>query len=430
RHFTALSRKNTGVNNVFYPLGSCTMKYNPCVNEAVAAYPDFKDLHPYQPEETAQGMLEMLFLMEKYLADIAGLDEISLHPAAGAHGELTALLVIRKHFEVTKSDKRRTVLIPDSAHGTNPASCTFAGFKTKKIMSCKDTGLTDVEDLKKHLGDDTAAIMITNPNTLGLFEKYIEEICRLVHEAGGQVYMDGANLNAIMGITRPGDFGIDVMHFNLHKTFSTPHGCGGPGAGPIGVRKHLAPYLPIPRIVRDGDRYSLSSDLPDSIGQTRAFACNALVVLRAFAYTLSLGRAGIKRVAENAVLNANYLRTLVGEHYHIPYNRTCMHEFIATPRGLKGIKTLDIAKRLIDKGVHPPTVYFPLIVPEAMMIEPTETESKETLDRFASIMAEIAREAKECPEKLKSAPHTTELGRLDEIRAVKQPVLRWVKEDG
>jgi glycine dehydrogenase subunit 2 len=429
RHFTALSRRNVGVNNVFYPLGSCTMKYNPVLNETVAAMEEFAQLHPYQPAETVQGMLEVLYLTEKYLCEIAGLDEVSLHPAAGAHGELTALLVIRKHLEVTGQDKRRTVLIPDSAHGTNPASCTFAGFETRKIKSCRETGLVDMADLEKHLGEDTAAIMVTNPNTLGLFEKDIERLSSLVHEAGGQVYMDGANLNAIMGVARPGDFGIDVMHFNLHKTFSTPHGCGGPGAGPIGVRGHLAPYLPLPRVRKEGDRFLLADDLPDTIGKTRAFACNAMVVLRAFTYILSLGRQGIRRVAENAVLNANYLRVKVGKDYHIPFDQTCMHEFIANQRGMKKIKTLDIAKRLIDKGVHPPTVYFPLIVPEAIMIEPTETESKETLDRFAEAMREIREEAESDPELLFTAPHSTEVSRLDEVRAVKEPVLRWESRD-
>ncbi|MFH1999006.1 MAG: aminomethyl-transferring glycine dehydrogenase subunit GcvPB, partial [Planctomycetota bacterium] len=305
RHYTELSRRNTGVNNVFYPLGSCTMKYNPCRNESIAAISEFANLHPYQDPEATQGILEILYLAERYLTEISGLDEISLHPAAGAHGELTALMVIRKYFEKKNMNERRTVLMPDSAHGTNPASCTLAGFKTKKIKSCQETGLIDIEDLKKNLGDDTAAIMVTNPNTLGLFEKDVQEICALVHEAGGQVYMDGANLNAIMGIARPADFGIDVMHFNLHKTFSTPHGCGGPGAGPIGVVRHLAPYLPVPRVIHTQGQYRLTSDLPDSIGQTRAFACNTGVVLRAFAYILSLGANGIKRIAENAVLNAN-----------------------------------------------------------------------------------------------------------------------------
>ncbi|MHC4941443.1 MAG: aminomethyl-transferring glycine dehydrogenase subunit GcvPB [Planctomycetota bacterium] len=428
RHFTALSRRNTGVNNVFYPLGSCTMKYNPCVNECVCASPDFADLHPYQPGHTTQGMLEMLYLTEKYLAEIAGLDAVSLHPAAGAHGELTSLLVIRKHFEVTGQHGRRIVLIPDSAHGTNPASCTFAGFAAKKIKSRKETGLIDLEDLEKHLGDDTAAIMVTNPNTLGLFEKDIEEVSKLVHEAGGQVYMDGANLNAIMGITKPGDFGVDVMHYNLHKTFSTPHGCGGPGSGPIGVKSHLAGYLPLPRIIEEVGKYVLSEDLPDSIGKTRSFVCNALVVLRAFTYILMLGREGLKRVSENSVLNANYLRVKIGEHFPVPYDQVCMHEFIANQKGFKGIKTLDIAKRLIDKGVHPPTVYFPLIVPEAIMIEPTETESRETLDKFVEAMKEIAEEARTEPGSLKTAPRNTEVSRLDEVKAVKEPVLRWSED--
>ena len=425
RHYTGLSRRNVGVDNLFYPLGSCTMKYNPAVNEALSAAPGFCHLHPYQPEETVQGILEVLHLTERWLAEIAGLAAVSLHPAAGAHGELTALLVIRKHLEARNEKGRTTVLIPDSAHGTNPASCTLAGFKTRQVRSSKKTGLVDLADLEKKLGPDTAAVMITNPNTLGLFERDIQTIAAMVHEAGGQVYMDGANLNALLGIARPGDFGVDIMHFNLHKTFSTPHGGGGPGAGPIGVQAHLEPHLPVPRVVRDGDRFRLSSDFPHSIGRTRSFAGNALVVLRAFAYLLSLGRNGLKRVAEGAVLNANYLRVRIREHYRIPFDGLCMHEFVAAPRKTGKVRTLDMAKRLIDLGFHPPTVYFPLIVPEAIMIEPTETESRETLDAFAEAMERIAREAAEDPEALRSAPHTTPVSRLDEVRAVRDPVLRW-----
>ncbi len=429
RHFTALSRRNVGVDNLFYPLGSCTMKYNPVINESLSTHPGFSDIHPYQPPETVKGMLKLLYQTEQFLAEIAGLQAVSLHPAAGAHGELTSLLVIRKHLEASNQANRRTVLIPDSAHGTNPASCTFAGFRTKQIKSSPETGQIDTEDLKRKLGEDTAAIRVTNPNTLGLFERDIEMICALVHEAGGQVYMDGATLNAIMGIVRPGDFGIDVMHFNLHKTFSTPHGGGGPGAGPIGVARHLEPYLPVPRIVKEGGRFSLSRNFPQTIGQTRAFLCNALVVFRAFAYILSLGREGVKRAAEWAVLNANYLRVKIHKTYHVPFDQICMHEFVANPKGLGKTKTLDIAKRIIDLGFHPPTVYFPLIIPEAIMIEPTETEAKETLDCFAAAMEQIAEEARNNPEVLKTAPHGTPVGRLDEVRAVKQPVLRWTPEE-
>jgi len=404
------------------------MKYNPCFHESACTLTAFAGLHPYQPSETTQGFTELMLLTERYLAEISGMDEVSLHPSAGAQGELTALLVIRKHLEEQKQDERRVVLIPDSAHGTNPASCTLAGFKTRQIKSSHETGLIDLDDLKKHLNSSTAAVMVTNPNTLGLFEKDIETVCSLVHEAGAQVYMDGANLNALLGITRPGDAGIDVMHFNLHKTFSSPHGCGGPGSGPIGVASHLAPYLPVPRLVKGKDGFYFSDDFPLSIGRTRSFFGNSMVVLRAFAYILTLGPDGMKRVAENAVLNANYLRVKVGKHFPVRFDRICMHEFVANQKGFKRVKTVDIAKRLIDKGVHPPTVYFPLIVEEAIMIEPTETESKETLDRFATVMEEIAEEARDNPESLKKTPFTTDVSRLDELKAVKEPVLRWMPE--
>jgi len=427
RHFTHLSKRNKGVNDSFYPLGSCTMKYNPLFNETASAQHGFTDLHPYQPIESVQGLLEAFYLAEKYLAEISGLPHVSLHPAAGAHGELTALLVIRKYIDSLGDDKRRTVLIPDSAHGTNPASCTFSGFKTREIKSSKKTGLIDVESLKKAVGDDTAAIMVTNPNTLGLFETDIEEICAIVHDAGGQVYMDGANLNAIMGVTRPGDSGVDVMHFNLHKTFSTPHGCGGPGSGPIGVADHLEPFLPVPRVAKAGDGYTLSTDYAQSIGRTRSFFGNSTVIVRALCYILALGAEGIRDVAHNAVLNANYLRVKLGKTYPVAFDRTCMHEFVATPKGLGKARAVDVAKRLIDLGIHPPTVYFPLIVPEAIMIEPTETESVDTLDRFVDAMVQIAREARDDLDQLLDAPHETPVGRPDEVRAVKEPVLIWSK---
>ncbi len=426
RHYTHLAKRTKGVNDTFYPLGSCTMKYNPLFNETVAAMPGFCDLHPAQPDDSVQGLLEIFHRSEHILAEISGLPSVSLHPAAGAHGELTALLVIRAYIDSLGETKRRTVLIPDSAHGTNPASCTFAGFRTREIKSSKKTGLIDLQNLKKAVGDDTAAIMITNPNTLGLFETDIEEICAVVHDAGGQVYMDGANLNAVMGVTRPGDFGVDVMHFNLHKTFSTPHGCGGPGSGPIGVAKHLAPFLPVPRVVKEGDLYRLSEDFPLTIGKTRAFFGNTGVILRAYFYMLALGKKGVRRIAENAVLNANYLRVKVGKVFPVAFDRVCMHEFVATPKGLGKTRALDVAKRLIDLDIHPPTVYFPLIVPEALMIEPTETESLDTLDRFVDVMTRIAREAVESPELLRDAPRNAPIGRPDEVRAVKEPVLRWV----
>ena len=424
RHFTHLAKRNTAVTSAFYPLGSCTMKYNPVFNEAACALPGFADLHPEQEDESVQGILELFRLTEQYLAEISGLPGISLHPAAGAHGEMTALLVIRAYLDAAGQKDRRTVLIPDSAHGTNPASCTLAGFRTKEIKSSKETGLVDLESLKKKVGDDTAAIMITNPNTLGLFEKDVVEICDVVHEAGGQVYMDGANLNAIMGYTRPGDFGVDVMHFNLHKTFSTPHGCGGPGSGPIGVAAHLDPFLPVPRVVGQDSELRLSRDFPLTIGRTRSFFGNSGVIVRAFFYILAIGRDGLKEVAENAVLNANFLRVKLREAYRVPFDTTCMHEFVATAKGLpNGVRAMDVAKRLIDRGVHPPTVYFPLIVPEALMIEPTETESVDTLDRFVEIMLDIAREAEEDPDTLKESPHNTPIGRPDEVRAVKEPSL-------
>ncbi|MEQ8766568.1 MAG: aminomethyl-transferring glycine dehydrogenase subunit GcvPB [Planctomycetota bacterium] len=431
RHYTRLSRKNFAISTTFYPLGSCTMKFNPLINETVVAEPGFADLHPYQNEDDIQGALGLVFELERYLAEISGLPHISLHPAAGAHGELTALMVIREHFRKIGEDDRRTVLIPDSAHGTNPASCTLCGFKTVELKSNED-GLVDIDDLKKKIEaagpKGIAALMITNPNTLGLFERRIQEIAELIHSAGGKVYMDGANLNALMGISRPGDFGVDIMHFNLHKTFSTPHGTGGPGAGPIGVTDELEPYLPIPRVVKDGERFRFEENRPSSIGRTRAFVGNFGVMVRAYTYIRALGRAGIRRVGENAVLNANYLRVLLGKHMAVAHPRLCMHEFVLTARRLAkehGVKATDLAKRLLDSGFHPPTIYFPLIVPEALMIEPTETESKSTLDAFAQAFGQIIEEAQKNPEKLHQAPTTTPVQRMDEVRAVKQPVLRW-----
>ncbi len=430
RHFTRLSKKNTGVNDTFYPLGSCTMKYNPVFNEDGSALAGLADLHPYQPADSFQGLLEIFHLTEHYLAEISGLPAVSLHPAAGAHGELTALLVIRAYLDgLGGQENRKTVLIPDSAHGTNPASCRLSGFKTKEIKSSKETGLIDMESLKAAVGSDTAAVMITNPNTLGLFEKDIVEICSIVHDAGGQVYMDGANLNALMGVTRPGDFGVDVMHFNLHKTFSTPHGCGGPGAGPIGTAEHLAPYLPVPRVVKEKKGCRLSRDFPKTIGRTRAFFGNTSVIVKSFLYIMSLGKDGIARVAENAVLNANYLRARISGVYPVPFDRTCMHEFVATPpKGPEKIRALDVAKRLIDKGFHPPTIYFPLIVPEALMIEPTETESVDTLDAFADALLEIAVEAGKDPGILKEAPRNAPIGRPDEVKAVREPRLTAMED--
>lgn len=425
RHFTRLSQKNYAITTNFYPLGSCTMKYNPVVHEAIAAKPEFAGLHPFQDDGEVQGALGILFELQQDLAAATGLPEVTLHPAAGAQGELTALMVLRAWLDEHEESERRTILIPDSAHGTNPASCTLAGFKVVTLKT-SERGLLDVEDLRAHLGADTAGLMITNPNTLGLFEEQIGEICDAVHAVGGKVYMDGANFNAIVGITRPGDFGVDMMHLNLHKTFSTPHGGGGPGAGPICVTEELGKYLPVPRVVEEEDGYRLEYDQPSSIGRLRGFHGNFLVLLRAYAYIKRLGAEGLRRVAENAVLNANYLRALVHGVWRVPYDRTCMHEFVARPTKEmrdNNVKTLDIAKRLIEFGFHPPTVYFPLVVPEALMIEPTETEARATLDQFAAALNQIAVEALESAEKLHAAPTNTPVERVDEARAVKDPQL-------
>jgi len=425
RHFTRLSQKNFAITTNFYPLGSCTMKYNPVVHEAAARNPGWGGLHPFQDDGEVQGALGLMHGLQEDLAACTGLPEVTLHPAAGAQGELTALMVLRAWLEERGESERRTILIPDSAHGTNPASCTLAGFRVKTIKSSA-RGLLDRDDLKEHLGADTAGLMITNPNTLGLFEEHIREICQLVHEAGGKVYMDGANFNAIVGVARPGDFGVDMMHLNLHKTFSTPHGGGGPGSGPICVTAELGKYLPAPRVVEQEDGFRLVTELPDSVGRLRAVHGNFMVLLRAYAYVRRLGAEGLRRVAENAVINANYLRVQVDQDWRVPYDRVCMHEFVARPtREMKeqGVKTLDVAKRMIDLGVHPPTVYFPLVVAEAIMVEPTETESKETLDAFAETMKQIAAEALAGGEGLRAAPETTPVGRVDEARAVKDPQL-------
>jgi glycine dehydrogenase subunit 2 len=424
RHYTALSKRNFGVDDGFYPLGSCTMKYNPKVNEDVARLPGFARIHPYQPESTVQGALELMYRLQQDLAAITGMDEVSLQPAAGAHGEWTGLMMIRAYHE-SRGEKRTKVLVPDSSHGTNPASAATAGFETVTIPSGAD-GLVDLEALRRAVGPDTAALMLTNPNTLGLFESQIREIAEIVHEAGGLLYYDGANSNAILGITRPGDMGFDVVHLNLHKTFSTPHGGGGPGAGPVGVKRILAPFLPVPVVVRDADgTYRLDADRPQSIGKVKAYYGNFGILVRAYAYILSYGPDGLRQVAENAVLNANYLLRKLAPHFAVPYDRICKHEFVLSGKPLKqyGIRTLDLAKRLLDYGYHPPTIYFPLNVEECIMIEPTETESKETLDAFADAMVRILEEAKENPELVKSAPHTTAVKRLDETTAARKPVL-------
>jgi glycine dehydrogenase subunit 2 len=419
--------ENFSIANAFYPLGSCTMKYNPLINEAVCAMPGQAELHPMQTDDQCQGMLELFWRVEQWLTAVSGLPHVSLHPAAGAHGELTALMVMRKYLDKNKGKKKKVILIPDSAHGTNPASCTIAGFTTREVKS-NPRGRVDMDDLAKKIGDgkDIAGFMITNPSTLGIFERNIVDITDKIHEVGGLVYMDGANMNAILGRTRPGDFGIDVMHFNLHKTFSQPHGGGGPGAGPIAVTEALGPYLPVPKVARketrSGHKFVTVTKSRLSIGRMRGFMGNAGVMVRSYTYMRANGPEGLKAVADNAVLNANYLRAKLQDTYRVWFDEPCMHETVFSAKGMpNGIRALDVAKRLIDYGIHPPTVYFPLIVPEAMMVEPTETESKETLDSFIDAMLAIWREAETDPEMLRHAPYTRSIGRPDEVRAVKQP---------
>ncbi len=424
RHFTNLSTRNMSIDTNFYPLGSCTMKYNPKRHERLAAMPGFAELHPLQHEDTLQGMLHLLFDMQQYLAEISGLPAVSLQPAAGAHGELTALFVAAAYFRDKGQTHRKKVLVPDNAHGTNPASAALAGFDAVTVKGGAN-GLVDLEDLKAKLGPDTAVFMITNPNTLGLFEKQIRTITDLLHAAGGLVYLDGANMNAILGITRPGDFGADMQHYNVHKTFTGPHGGGGPGSGPIAVRDFLAPYLPAPVVLKDGDRYRLNYDMPNSIGRVRSFFGNVGILLRGYAYIRTLGAIGLKKCSEDAVLNANYLRERIAEGFDVPHAGPCMHEFVASARSLlreKKVRAMDLCKRLLDFGFHAPTVYFPLVVSEALMMEPTETESKETLDAFADTLLKIKEED---PELLRTAPHTHVVSRPDEVKAAKDPVLRW-----
>ncbi|MGE0533486.1 MAG: aminomethyl-transferring glycine dehydrogenase subunit GcvPB [Pirellulales bacterium] len=426
RHFTNLSTLNMSVDTHFYPLGSCTMKYNPKRNERLASLPGMAHVHPYQPDESLQGLLALLFGLQQYLAEISGLDAVSLQPAAGAQGELTALLVAAAHFQ-HQGQQRRNVLVPDSAHGTNPASAAMAGFDAITVRSTP-SGLVDLADLRAKLDDQTAVFMITNPNTLGMFDAQMRTIAQAVHAVGGLIYLDGANMNAILGIARPGDFGADMMHFNPHKTFSGPHGGGGPGAGPIAVRTQLAPYLPAPVVVERDGRFELDYDRPLSIGRVRSFFGNTGVLVRAYAYIRTHGSEGLKRVAENAVLNANYLLSQVKPLLPVPQGDRCMHEFVATAARLKqdqGVSAMDLAKRLLDYGFHAPTVYFPLTVRESLMIEPTETESKETLDAFAAALKEILSEPAEV---LHDAPSTTPISRPDEVRAARQPVLRWQPE--
>jgi glycine dehydrogenase subunit 2 len=426
RHFVRLSQHNFSIDSQFYPLGSCTMKYNPKVNEWAARLPGFARLHPYTPVSHAQGALELMVALEAALAEIVGMDAVSLQPAAGAQGELTGLMMIRAyHLDHGRSPKR--VLIPDTAHGTNPASCALNGLTAVPFPTGAD-GTMHPETVAGLIDDDTCAIMVTNPNTLGLFEKSLPVVAKMVHDKGGLVYGDGANLNALMGRARPGDLGIDVMQFNLHKTFTTPHGGGGPGCGPVAMKKSLEAYRPVPIVRREGDGYVLDSARPKTVGRLRSFVGNFGMMVRAYAYIREMGREGLKEATDYAVLNANYVRACLRGVYDIPYDTMCMHEVIVSDKRIAketGVKTLDIAKRLIDYGFHPPTVYFPLLVAGAMMIEPTETESKETLDEFVVAMKAIAREARETPELLHAAPSLTHLGRLDEARAARKPVLRW-----
>ena len=424
RHYTALSNRNHGVDSGFYPLGSCTMKYNPKINEHVSRLDGFAHLHPYQPEASVQGALALMYHLQEDLKEIVGMDEITLQSAAGAHGEWTGLMLIRAYHEARGDMKRTKVLVPDSAHGTNPASATVAGYETVTIKSLPN-GLVDIEDLRAHVGEDTAALMLTNPNTVGLFEENILEMAKIVHEAGGKLYYDGANLNAIMAKVRPGDMGFDVVHLNLHKTFSTPHGGGGPGSGPVGVKADLIPFLPRPVIVKNGDEYQLDYDRPESIGRVKQYYGNFGINVRAYAYIRSMGAEGLKAATEAAVLNANYMMRKLQDYFDLPFDRHCKHEFVLSGSRQKklGVTTLDIAKRLLDFGYHPPTIYFPLIVEECLMIEPTETESKETLDAFCEAMIQIAKEVEENPELVTSAPHTTIVKRLDATLAARKPIL-------
>jgi glycine dehydrogenase subunit 2 len=431
RHFTALTTRNFGVDTGFYPLGSCTMKHNPRVNEVAARLPGFVDLHPLQDEDGAQGALELMWRLQEILAEVCGLDAVSLQPAAGSQGELTGLMLMHAYFaDRGEDEQRRRIVVPDTAHGTNPASVTMAGYELVQVAT-DPRGNIDLDDLRGKVDETTAGLMLTNPSTLGLFDEGIEEVTRIFHGAGALMYYDGANLNAVCGITRPGDMGFDIVHINLHKTFSQPHGGGGPGGGPIAVRGMLEPFLPVPQVVRDGDRFTLDAERPKSIGKVRGFTGPFGVFVRSYAYIRMYG-PGLREMSEVAVINANYLLALLRDVYDLPFDRLCMHEFVLSARRLKrehGVTALQVAKRLMDYGFHPPTIYFPLVVPEALMIEPTETEAKETLDDFAEAMKTIAREAAEEPELLHAAPHAQPVGRLDEVKAVKQLIVKHRFED-
>ncbi len=427
RHFINLSTLNHHVDKGFYPLGSCTMKYNPKINEETCRYPGFAHLHPLQPEKTVQGALKLMYELGMYLKKIVNLDGITLQPAAGAHGEFTAISMFKAYFN-KKGEPRKYILIPDSAHGTNPASVNFSGFKPLTLSS-DEQGLVDIKKLNELMNAEVAGLMLTNPNTLGLFEKNIKIISEIVHSKGGLLYLDGANLNALLGLVRAGDLGFDAVHFNLHKTFSTPHGGGGPGSGPVAVRKILEPFLPVPVIKEKDGYYYFCYDLPDTIGKIQSFYGNFLVMVRAYTFIRMIGEDGLSSISRAAILNANYIIQSLKDYYLLPYPGFCMHEGVLSGKNLKenGVKTLDVAKRLLDFGFHAPTVYFPLIVSEALMIEPTESESLDTIERFIETMIQINKEAKENPDILKSAPHNTPVRRLDEVKAVKELKLKWQK---
>ncbi len=426
RHFTELSARAYGVDNGFYPLGSCTMKYNPKINEWASRLPGFAAIHPCQPEGSVQGALELYYEMQQMLAEITGMDGFSLQPAAGAHGEMAGVMIIKAYHKDRRDDKRTKMMVPDSAHGTNPATANVVGYEVIEISSNAE-GLIDLDDLRSKMTSEVAGLMLTNPNTLGLFEENIREVAGIVHEGGGLLYYDGANLNGVMGVSRPGDMGFDVIHVNLHKTFSAPHGGGGPGSGPVGGKEPLIRFLPVPVAVRRGDLYAFDYERPLSIGKVKNFYGNFGVIVKAYTYIRALGGEGLKEACQHAVLNANYLRHQLKGTYNIPLDRLCKHEFVVNSKnqGQYGVSTMDIAKRLIDYGYHPPTVYFPLIVPEAMMIEPTETESKERLDRFVGVMQSIAREAADNPDLVKNAPHHAVIKRVDEVTAARKPIVKW-----
>jgi glycine dehydrogenase subunit 2 len=429
RHFTALADRTFGVDTGFYPLGSCTMKHNPRLNERLAALPGFRDLHPYQEDAAAQGALELMWRLQTMLAEIAGLPAVTLQPAAGSQGELTGLMLMRAYY-ADRGEERDTIITADTAHGTNPASVTMAGYKLERVET-DARGNLDLEDLRAKVNERTAGLMLTNPSTLGLFDEGIEDVAKIFHDAGALLYYDGANLNAVVGISRPGDMGFDIVHYNLHKTFSQPHGGGGPGGGPVAVRDTIEPFLPVPRVVRDGDMYRLDEDRPKSIGRVRGFAGPFGVFVRSYAYMRAYG-PGLKEMSEAAVLNANYLLARLRDDYELPYDRHCMHEFVLSARNLKrehGVTALDVAKRHMEDGIHPPTIYFPLVVPVALLIEPTETEPNERLDDFVEAMRRIAEEAAEAPHLLREAPHGRPVRRLDEVRAAKHPVVRYLFDE-